>query len=178
MIVFVRCVVLALCTVRCTSRNPVLVKVRRYILHCWPQTLGNPDSRLTPYLRRRNELSVVGDCVLWVPQGRSQVMKEPHEGHPGSSWIKSLAHGYVWWPGMNGLEKKVKECPACQSDRKMPPQTPLHSWEWPKHPRSRLHIDYTGPVMGRMLLIVVDSHSKWIEVLVTTSAMATTTMKN
>ena len=31
--------------------------------------------------------------------------------------------------------------------------------------------------MGRMLLIVVDSHSKWIEVHVTTSATATTTIE-
>ena len=136
---------------------------------------------MTPYTQRRNELTVVDNCVLWgsrvvVPlQARSQVVEELHEGHPGSSRMKSLARGYVWWPGMDGeLEKKVKECPACQSDRKMPPQTPLHSWEWPERPWSRLHIGYAGPVMGRMLLIVVDSHSKWIEVHVTTSATVTT----
>ena len=88
-----------------------------------------------------------------------------------SSWICVMA-----WMDRE-LEKKVKECHACQSDRKMPSQTPLHSWEWPEHPWSWLNIDYPGPMVGHMLLIVVDSHSKWFEVHVTTSATATTTIE-
>ena len=134
-----------------TGRDPVLAKVRRYILHGWPQPMDNSDSRMTPYTRRRDELSVVDNCVLWgsrvvVPlQAHSQVVEELHEGHPGSSRMKSLAQGYVWWPEMDGeLEKKVKECPACQSDRKMPPQTPLHSWEWPERPC----LGYTLTMLG------------------------------
>jgi len=33
-----------------------------------------------------------------------------------------------------------------------------------------MHIDYAGPFQGRMFLIIVDSHSKWLEVGVTHSA--------
>ena len=40
---------------------------------------------------------------------------------------------------------------------------PLHPWQWPTHPWTRLQIDFAGPVDGKMLLIIVDSHSKWIE---------------
>ena len=33
------------------------------------------------------------------------------------------------------------------------------------HPDHGLHIDYGGPYMGYMLLVIVDSYSKWLEVI-------------
>ena len=42
---------------------------------------------------------------------------------------------------------------------------PLHPWEWPEQPWSRLHLDYAGPFLGRMLLVLVDAHSKWLHVI-------------
>ena len=65
----------------------------------------------------------------------------------------------------NDLEKKVKECFNCQSTRHRPPPAPLHPWEWPERPWSRLHADYAGPFLGKMFLIVVDAYSKWLEVI-------------
>ena len=62
-------------------------------------------------------------------------------------------------------------CEACQSVRNHPPPVPLHSWPWPSGPRERIHIDYAGPFMGSMFLMVVDAYSKWLEVL----PMASTT---
>ena len=38
------------------------------------------------------------------------------------------------------------------------------------HPWARLHIDYAGPVDGRMFLIVTDAHSKWIDAFCTPTA--------
>ena len=32
-------------------------------------------------------------------------------------------------------------------------------------PWKRIHIDYAGPFQGHLLLVVVDSHSKWLEVV-------------
>ena len=46
----------------------------------------------------------------------------------------------------------------------------LHLWEWPAHPWERIHIDYTDPVLWKMLLMVVDTHSKWLEVEIVPSA--------
>ena len=45
----------------------------------------------------------------------------------------------------------------------MPGDAPLHPWEWPARPWSRIHIDYAGPFMGRMFFIIIDAHSKWID---------------
>lgn len=79
--------------------------------------------------------------------------------------MKSLARSYVWWPKLDSdLEHKVKQCNNCQTRQKLPPVAPLHPWEWPNKPWSRLHIDYAGPFMGQMFLIIVDAHSKWMDV--------------
>ena len=43
-------------------------------------------------------------------------------------------------------------------------------WEWPMSPWQRIHIDYAGPFLGQMFLIVVDAHSKWPEVVSTKSS--------
>ena len=109
--------------------------------------------------------------------GRSKVMDEVHEGHPGISRIKSLARGVVWWPGIDAdLEKKVKECCSCQSSRKSPALTPLHTWDWPSHPWIRLHIDRAGPFLGKMFLIVVDAQSKWMDVVIVPSTASQCTI--
>ena len=42
----------------------------------------------------------------------------------------------------------------------------LHTWEWPSQPWSILHIDFAGPFMGKMFLVIVDAHSKWLDVKV------------
>ena len=102
------------------------------------------------------------------PQGRAKALELLHEGHPGASRIKSLGRSFMWWPGMTAaVEEKVKICSPCQLQRKLPAPAPLHPWEWPQRPWSRLHADYAGPFMGRMFLIVVDAHSKWLEIYAT-----------
>ena len=74
------------------------------------------------------------------------------------------------------IEQKVKHCVPCQTHWKKPPLAPLHPWEWPDRPWSRIHIDYAGPFEGRMLLVIVDSHSKWLDVHVTTSSTSAVTI--
>ena len=76
---------------------------------------------------------------------------------------KGRARGYVWWPNMDReLEDAVKKCQQCQLHQKAPAEAPLHPWEWPGQPWSRVHIDYAGPYKGHMYLVVIDAHSKWI----------------
>ena len=92
------------------------------------------------------------------------MMEELHETHPGICRMKSLARSHVWWLKMDSeLEMKVRSCNICQVNRKLPPGAPLYPWEWPHKPWVRLHLDYAFPFLGKMFLIVVDVHSKWIE---------------
>jgi len=87
-----------------------------------------------------------------------------HEAHPGMIRMKGLARMFVWWPGIDGdIERTVRLCQKCQTSLSSPPLAPLQPWKWPTHPWSRLHIDYARPMYGKMCLIIVDAHSKWIE---------------
>ena len=80
--------------------------------------------------------------------------------------MKSIARSYFWWPQSDSqIEGREKSCIQCRSIQGTPPPAPLHSWLWPTTPWSRIHIDYAGPFLQRMHFIVVDSHSKWPEVI-------------
>ena len=79
--------------------------------------------------------------------------------------MKALARSCVWWPQMDAeIEKVVKNCARCQQCQKSPAKAPLHPWEWPERAWSQVHADYAGPIDGMSFLILVDAHSKWLEV--------------
>lgn len=87
-----------------------------------------------------------------VPQKlRTRVLQELHSGHPG---IVKMARSLVWWPGLDKeLESLAKLCTPCQSQRKNPPKAPLATWPWPATLWERVHVDYLGPFLGKMILV-------------------------
>ena len=108
---------------------------------------------------------------------RDKVLDELYKGHPGVVRMKTLAHSHIWWPKMDSaIEERAKSCTACQGNKHLPAKAHLHYWPWPTAPWERIHIDYAGPCMGKMLLIVVDAHSKWPEVSVMTSTTSAQTI--
>ena len=80
--------------------------------------------------------------------------------------MKMVARGYVWWIKLDkDIEQLVKSCRHCQAVWNNPPVAPLHPWIWPSEPWKRIHIDFAGPFCGRTFLVVVDSYSKWPEII-------------
>ena len=76
-------------------------------------------------------------------------MQMLHEGHCGMIGMKAIVR-VVWWPGINAeIERKIKEFPECQNA----PEILTHG-----SPKAGLFED-------RMFLVVVDSHSKWLDVI-------------
>ena len=51
------------------------------------------------------------------------------------------------------IENAVKQCFSCQQIQQTPPSAPLQPWSWPTRPWSHLHIDYAGPLEGKMILL-------------------------
>ena len=126
---------------------------------------------LQPCVTRKHELSVQVGCVMWgkrlvkTPQGRDKVTNILHDSHAGIVRMKGIARSHVWWPKMDqALEERVKSCKTAQERRKMPATAALHPWEWPSRLWTRMHIDYGGPFMGKMFLIIIDAQSKWLDV--------------
>ena len=80
--------------------------------------------------------------------------------------MKLLARMYVWWLGISAdVKKSVRLCQECQQVQSSMPVAPLHLWKWP----TRLHLDYAGPFQEKNILVTINAHSKWIEVVCTPS---------
>ena len=160
-----------------TQRDPVLSKVLSYVQQGWP---NHCEKTLATYTSKMNELSVHQGCLMWEsrvivpPRGREAVLRELHEGHPGMTKTKPLARMYVWWLSIDkDIEKSVQLCQHCQQQQPDPPCAPLQPWKWPSRPWVRLHMDFAGPFEGKMILVIIDSHLKWIEAYPTSGATST-----
>lgn len=164
-----------------TARDPVLCQVKEFTSAGWPASVS--DEKLKPFFDRRNELTIHQGCIMLgmrvVVPGKLQslLLDELHEGHPGIVRSKELARSYVWWPGIEAdLERSVKNCASCQEQRSAPAKAPLHPWSWPTTPWQRVHIDFAGPFLQSMFLVVVDAHSKWPEVFTMRSTTTESTI--
>ena len=107
------------------------------------------------------------DCLLLcmrvvVPEKlRKRVLNELHLTHSVMSQMKAIARSHVWWPGLvKAIKDLVRMCSSCQQTRSLPAKVPLHPWEWLARPWQRLHLDFAGPFLDKMYLLVIDAHSK------------------
>ena len=92
--------------------------------------------------------------------------------------MKSLARSYFWWPKLDSeIEREAERCTDCRELQASPAPFPLQPWPWPDTPWSRVHIDYAGPIEGKMLFLLVDAHSKWIDVHVMSSSSSLATIQ-
>ena len=112
------------------------------------------------------------------PSLHQKILQQLHDSHLGISRMKSLGRMFVWWPG---FDRKVEEIVChgdiCQRSCASLPAALLHPWTWPSRPWSRIHIDYAGPYLGHRFLLVIDAHSKWMEVIPMNSTTTTATEK-
>ena len=151
-----------------TASDPLLSSVRRMLLYGWPNKV---PTDVTSYHTCRNELSLFEDCIfrgsrIVIPRSLQKlVLKELHEAHPGVVRMKALARSYCWWPQIDkNIEDLVSACECCQVNQRNQSPGPIHPWAIPDGPWQRVHVDYCGPIDGKMLLVIVDAYSKWFDV--------------
>ncbi|XP_047123845.1 uncharacterized protein K02A2.6 [Hydra vulgaris] len=153
-----------------SARDPIISRVLDGVLS--GLQLPN-ETGFKPFIARKYELGVEGGILMWgnwvvIPASLQEViLKELHSAHPGVVRMKALARSYVWWPNMDkSIEETVRRCRLCELHQRSPESAPIHYWEYPSKPWSRIHLDYAGPFLGHMFLIVCDAYSKWIEAIV------------
>lgn len=109
---------------------------------------------------------------------RSQILEELHSNHFGVVKMKSLARGYCWWFGIDkDIETLAKNCANCNAYRNNPPKVDVHIWQPTSAPMQRVHMDFAGPFLGKMFLILVNAYSKWPEVHIVADITAKTTIE-
>ena len=130
------------------------------------------DPEVKQYFSSRRDLTIEGDCLLRglrvvIPTKlHTKLLEELHSSHQGVVKMKSLARCHIWWPQIDkDIEHLARSCPTCQSNAKMPGEVIRHPWVWPERPFQRIHIDFAGPFLNLMFLLLVDAHSKWLEVI-------------
>lgn len=152
-----------------TKRDVVLNQVAKYITNGWPPK--NVDIRLKPFYLCRSQLSFENGCVMRghkvvIPESLyNKILMELHTSHLGIVKTKAEARSRFWFPGIDqALERLINSCNVCIQLRPSPPRAPIASWDKPCNPFNRLHIDFLGPINGCTYLVVVDAHTKWVEV--------------
>ena len=153
-----------------TAADPVLKEVIRHIRQGWPN-LDQLATEMHTYHTKREELQVEHGLVLWrdritIPTClRSTILYKLHETHPGIVAMKNIAKDSIWWPKCgDDIEQYVRNCGTCQTLRDAEAANPLHLWNIPDKPWKRIRIDFTGPYDGKQWFVVIDAHSRWLEI--------------
>lgn len=120
---------------------------------------------------REAEYGLQDGCILYgqrvcVPKCyRNKVLEELHHGHLGIVKMKAIARSFVYWKGIDrDIEVSAKKCGECAKHKSDPAKARVHHWEYPSAPWERIHVDFAGPIFEHTFLLVVDAHSKWLEV--------------
>lgn len=153
----------------CTAKDPILSRVRFYVIQGWPQH-RLIDVNLQRFYELRFQLSVDQGCVMYGPavvipsKLQAEVLSILHEGHPGVVRLRMNAKNLVWWPSINSdIDAKCQQCSPCAIVNFKPVKQYL-PWPRPKFPFERIHVDFFQ-YERLVFLIVCDSFSKWIDVV-------------
>lgn len=155
-----------------SSRDKTLFKITNFIVKGWPENAKNLNDIESNFFKKRCELSIENNCVLWghrvvIPESlKAAMLNELHASHLGMVKMKQLARSYFWWPNLNrDIEEITSKCKNCLGARSEAPAVKFTPWQWPSKPWTRVHADFCGPFHGRMFLLMVDAHSKWPEAI-------------
>ncbi|XP_046397971.1 uncharacterized protein K02A2.6-like [Ischnura elegans] len=164
-----------------TQRDPVLSIVLDCILR---GRQFSSDPAVQTFLRGHGgSLSVTSGCLLRgdrvvIPAAlRPSVLQLLHKAHQGIVRTKRVARSYAWWPNIDkDIEIMIKSCESCALAQNSPPKAKVMSWDIPKKPWSRVHVDFAGPFHGHTLFILIDATSKWVEVAFTKGSFSSSTV--
>ena len=174
---------LSLATVQAaTAADSTLSSVLLYVSTGWPAR-RHLNVKFTAFYSVKDELStdegylLRGERIVVPPSLQKTLLTKAHDGHPGIVRMKRQLRRSYWWPGQDkAVETLVKHCAGCQqSDKSVAPtKVPTTTIPLPDKPWQKLAIDVTGPFLiapqsSRFLVVLIDYHSKYPEVLMSSS---------
>ena len=84
----------------------------------------------------------------------------------GHDCLLSCMKDNLTWPVIDhNIESTVNKCKDYQLICPAPPAAPLQPLSWPAQPWSYLHLDFAGPSLNYMFLVIIDTHTKWPEAI-------------
>ena len=123
--------------------------------------------------------SVQNTAQMSTPNARQT--HKIHQGHQGIGKCLERAKDSVWWPGIAGDVKSiVASCDHCQTFKPSQRKEPLVTTPLPDLPWQRIGVDLCQ-FERHEYLIIVDYHSRWIEIIhltTTTSSAVIAKMKD
>ena len=165
-----------------SNRDETIQKV----IQCINSNDWGDHKQLTDYYKIRSELSyksgilMKGEQIVIPSKLQNPILKASHEYHLGIVRTKSLLRQKVWWPKINQqIEDMVSNCTACISHTNIQ-KTPMgHNSSPIEKPWNKVHVDYCGPFPDGTYYIlgIIDSSSRWPELIITKDTSSTNTIK-
>ena len=129
------------------------------------QKIVDKNQQIADVFSLCDNVLLYGERVVIPKTSQKRILKDFHAGHSGKNRMKSLMRSYVYWPKMDlDISDMVDTCKGCALAAKA---SPITHKPWPKtnQPWSRIYVDFAGLMEDIYHLIVVDSYTKWPEVL-------------
>ena len=156
--------------VRHTARNDPILQLRKIIQQGWPESKCSLAECLHPYYDYQDELITQDDLVfkgdlLVIPAAmRKEMIAAFHATHISLDGCVRRARDTMFWPRMTTeLHEYISKCDICLSYRPLQSKEPLLQHDIPDRPWAKIGADFCE-LNGRMLLVVCDYYSNYIEV--------------
>ena len=148
-----------------------IIELSNMITRGFPPNKSDCSPNIQCYWGIRNDLSVVGDLVLFgkrivIPsQLRKIILENLHSAHQGENGMRARAATCVYWPGITGDIKNRKiQCRSCTGMAPSQPCEPYISTPSPEYPFDKVVSDYFD-LSGHRYLLYADRYSGWISVV-------------
>lgn len=158
------------CLIRVETKKDKLLSAVLPIIN-GDTALEEISAEMKAFVSKKDELYVEEGIIMWgyrvvIPKVLQEgLLNELHGAHMGAAKMKNLARTYFWWPNLDkDIEHFVSSCILCVEARPNPPLAKLIKWPDSVGVFDRVHVDFLGPVSGKMFFILTDAFSKWTEI--------------
>ncbi|UYV61543.1 K02A2.6-like [Cordylochernes scorpioides] len=165
-----------------THEDHTLIQLIEYAKNGWPKYKTMVCDEAKPYWQFQDEIHVSdgivykGNCIMVPSTLRKEILQVVHSSHQGIAASKEKARSAFYWPGMiTQVENEVEKCRTCQEYSRKNPEESRIAHEIPEFPWEKIAVDFME-VSGTSSILVVDYHSKFVEIRKLSSKRETETI--